>query len=282
MAIYLRGIAASIDDCVDPAHDWPLRFRPTCFTQRKVNLVLRDGDGRSSTSFQVELFKAEGLYCFSAELPRNDDEANEVLDAVKAGFCGVCMGGSLEQYRMSYGHLDVHGYSASTIYLQPMAASISQFAWVEEDGEVTYELQPGVMDAMVLYYECTQFDEPNVNTYYINFNEGEPQFYSSSRCDRMANGRMDGGGSGSGWSARYQSDPLAPPISGDAVILQFPQRMTGKVNVLIAKDGFLQGDITIGPEQMRQLKLQIFDYEVKHGELTGPPDDEDDGSEYAS
>ena len=98
--VYVRGVAASTSKpSFDPTYALPVRFRPSALVPCRANLGVRDGGGRWSTSFQVELWTAGDLFVFSATLPDNDDETSFVTDAVKAGCCGVHLSGVMDQFR---------------------------------------------------------------------------------------------------------------------------------------------------------------------------------------
>ena len=168
---------------------------------------------RYSTSFEAELWVAGDLFAFSSTLPDHDEETNFVLDAIKAGCFGIGLSGMLDRYRSRDTYLDILEFTPGTVYLQPLADGEDQFAWCEENDEVTYQLPDGVMPVMFDYYELTMLPEPHVNNYYPNLADGGATFFQASRLDsRVATGSSVGGGGGSGTSS--PPDPFAPSNDG--------------------------------------------------------------------
>ena len=214
-----------------------------------------------------------------AELPDGDQETDFVIDAIRAGYYGTHLTGELEHYRAADDYLDVHRFNPSTVFLQPLPGGEDQHCWAEVHGEIDYQLQAGVFNTMWDWYECysTRRAQHQQSLLQLRRRHG----HILSEFPRRPPG-------GYQWLGRERrvwgiagSDPLAP-ISGDDVVIQFPRQMTGRIQLLIAKQGRLQGEVSIGPEQMRSLKDQLYDYEVKHGELRLPPDDDDDGGGAAA
>ena len=150
----------------DPSFDLPVRYRLSAFIPRKV----QPGHPGQRRPHQHQLSSravpAGNFYAFSAELPDDDEETDFVIDAIRAGYYGTHLSGELEHYRERDGYLDVHSFNPSMLYLQPLPGGEDQHAWVEEHGEVTYQLQPGTFDVMWDFYEATQLPEPNINNYY--------------------------------------------------------------------------------------------------------------------
>jgi hypothetical protein len=239
----LKGIAAVAGVETTLRREKVIYARNALPLHAEVYLCVKSGDERHSTAINGTVERMGGILIFSAELP-DDAEGDWIDELVQSGCNGLSLRALYNDARWHDKETllrDVLDMEVYGVELSPFASAERTFAWIEDDGHVTYALPKEISYALMDFYEYSGRPEPILDCAVIK-PAVRPSASSTPRTEEM--------------------------IDADELSVIIPLKtMPGCADLFLSRDGVAVGRLRVTPHTLLQMRDVLRDYEKNYGAI---------------
>lgn len=236
MTTRLRGIAAVAEAHVYSYSEGKVYLRRSLPVHAEVPIYVC-GPEREATSYYATLERVGGYLVLDAKLLDDDDETDWLVDVITGGQHALSLRTHSEHgpYPLNDTGQRIETMVVGGVSLETMACCELCFAWIEEDGHITYQVPKAVFHAIQEYYESTGKPEPILDLPPNSFTEAD-----------------------------YLDPPEEVPqgpIEGDSICFMKLVKSQGQVDLLIGSQGTMVGKMRAGPALIQSLRDMLAHYD---------------------